>query len=117
MKKWETVHEHRGYKIIILNGAEVGDCMDYMIEPTLHQSGVAYSNIGDAVEAIENHLVDVGNEHDIPYHRAHVETYRKHKIGQYQNETGYRVDMGTIRSKEVQTTEEARALIDSILKR
>lgn len=55
-KQWETVHTHRGYNIIILNGAEIGDCMDYMIEPALHQFGVAYSNISDAVEAIEGIL-------------------------------------------------------------
>jgi hypothetical protein len=49
--------------------------------------------------------------------RMTVEIYKEYPLMRYSYETGYRVDMGTIRSKEVQTTEEARALIDSILKR
>lgn len=55
------------------------------------------------------------NEHfyiDIPYLRKHVEVYRGKNIGQYWNETGYRIDMGTMRSKEVPTVQEARALVD-----
>lgn len=56
MKKWETVHTHKGYEIIILNGAELSDCFDYQIKPHLFIHGTPYSNISDAVKAIDKYL-------------------------------------------------------------
>ncbi|MBB6731913.1 hypothetical protein [Cohnella zeiphila] len=44
-----------------------------------------------------------------------IETYKEHLILQYESESGYRVDFGTLRSKEVATVEEARELVDFYL--
>lgn len=44
--------------------------------------------------------------------RMIVETYKGYPLMHYSYENGYRVDMGTMRSKEVSTVEDARALVD-----
>ncbi len=41
-----------------------------------------------------------------------IETYKKIRILQYESENGYRADLGTKRTKLVDTVEEARELID-----
>lgn len=52
MKAWITVYKHKVHEIKILNGAEIGDCMDYKVEPALpgHET---FPTVGDAVVAIE----------------------------------------------------------------
>jgi hypothetical protein len=44
-----------------------------------------------------------------------IEEYKGYSIIQYEHESGYRVDFGTMRSKLVDTIEEARGLIDFAL--
>ncbi|WP_185923394.1 hypothetical protein [Brevibacillus brevis] len=46
------------------------------------------------------------------FDRKDIETYRGYLILQYDGEEGYRVDFGTMRSKLVETVEEARHLVD-----
>ena len=54
MKKWVTVKEFRGYKIMILDGAEVGDSFDYKLEPPLpSKEKETYATVSDAIEAVE----------------------------------------------------------------
>ncbi|MGK5511765.1 hypothetical protein [Brevibacillus formosus] len=44
--------------------------------------------------------------------RKDIEKYRGYVILQYATEDGFRVDFGTMRSKLVDTVEEARQLVD-----
>ncbi|GIP08808.1 hypothetical protein J1TS5_09780 [Paenibacillus macerans] len=50
-KEWETVFTTNGFEIKMLNGAEDGDCQDYIIEPTLGE-GHTYATVADAIKAI-----------------------------------------------------------------
>lgn len=47
--------------------------------------------------------------------RKVIENYKGYLILQYDTENGYRVDFGTMRSKLVETIEEAKELIDYAL--
>ncbi len=55
-KKWITIYKHKGYKIEVLNGAEVGDPMGYRLSPPLpgQEHERMYSTISDAIEAINS---------------------------------------------------------------
>jgi len=46
--------------------------------------------------------------------RKDIENYKGYPILQYEEESGYRVDFGTKRSKLVETVEEAKKLIDFV---
>ncbi|GIP58691.1 hypothetical protein [Paenibacillus woosongensis] len=50
-KVWRTVLSIKGFDIKILDGAESGDCPDYIIDPPLGE-GHTYPTISDAVKAI-----------------------------------------------------------------
>ncbi|MCY7561586.1 hypothetical protein [Paenibacillus macerans] len=50
-REWETVLTINGFEIKMLNGAEVGDCQDYIIEPALGK-GHTYATVADAIKAI-----------------------------------------------------------------
>lgn len=52
MKRWITIMSYKGFKIQILDGAGSADGHDYMIDPPLGE-GRTYSNIGQAVQAID----------------------------------------------------------------
>jgi len=47
--------------------------------------------------------------------RKEVENYKGYLILQYDKENGYRVDFGTMRSKLVETVDEAKQLVDYYL--
>lgn len=47
--------------------------------------------------------------------RKDIEEYKGYSIISYESESGYRVDLGTMRSKQVDTIEQARELIDLTL--
>ena len=53
MKQWTTVGLHKGYAIQTLNGAEIGDCMDYRVDPPLMCHPNEFPTIAAAVSAIE----------------------------------------------------------------
>ncbi|MEC0329333.1 hypothetical protein P4H42_06805 [Paenibacillus macerans] len=54
MKKMVTVAVHKGYEVKTLDGAEMEDEMDYIIEPELEE-GKTYPTVEAAFEAIDNH--------------------------------------------------------------
>lgn len=51
MKRWVTVLSIKGFDVKVLDGAEAGDCQDYIIEPPLGE-GLTYGTIDEAVKAI-----------------------------------------------------------------
>ncbi len=51
MKRWVTVLSIKGFDIKVLDGADAGDCQDYIIEPPLGE-GHTYGTIDEAVKAI-----------------------------------------------------------------
>lgn len=50
-KIWKVVMSIKGFDIKFLDGAEAGDCHDYIIDPPLGE-GHTYPTIVDAVKAI-----------------------------------------------------------------
>jgi hypothetical protein len=62
MKQWVTVATYRGYEIQILDGAEVGDPMDYRTNPPLpgqdhdcNCPACTFSTVVDAMTAIDRY--------------------------------------------------------------
>ncbi len=54
VKKWVKVAVHKGYEVKTLDGAEMDDEMDYIIEPALEEDKT-YSTVGAAFETIDSH--------------------------------------------------------------